>query len=73
MPDSENPWDSLTKKQQEALDLIARGHSQRQAAAALGISRRSLRDRLGGISPKLTSVPDWLYRWKHLRHTAQIR
>jgi len=69
MPDRRR---KLTDKQSDALDLIARGLSQRQAAFALGISRRALRDRVGGSVKKLKTLPNWLYRWKRLKHTAQI-
>jgi len=40
---------SLTPKQRELARLIMRGHTNRTAAAALGISQRAARARLAGI------------------------
>lgn len=37
----------LTDTQREALRLVMAGYTQREAAARLGVSRRSVRDRLG--------------------------
>lgn len=37
----------LTDTQREALRLVMAGYTQREAAERLGVSRRSVRDRLG--------------------------
>ena len=43
----------LTPKQQEGLDAVAEHGSVRAAAAAMGVSRSTLRDRLSGIDPAI--------------------
>lgn len=71
MPD--NPWDSLTKKQQEAVDLMARGLTHRQIGMALGICPKSVYKRLTASYQKVSGLYSMACGWGRARKGRQIR